>query len=113
MIDLWEAQNNYVHGHTETKQNLRLKVKHQETFQNILAKKVHMRPCDHWLFPENPALFLATATANQPGTWIASRQCTVRHSIKAAQKDSTNRTPNIVMFFPPTYPEGEARLCRS
>ena len=113
MINLWEAQNKDIHGHTETEQNSRLKLKHQETFWNMLAKKVHMRPCNHWLFPENPALFLATATANQLGTWITSRRRTVRHSIKAAKRDSTNCTLNIATFSPPTHPEGVAWLCCS
>ena len=84
-IDLWETRNKDVHGHTKTEQNSRLKVKHQETSQNMLAKRAHMRPCDHWLFPDNPTLFLATATANQLGTWIVSRRRTIRHSIKAAK----------------------------
>ena len=114
MIDLWEAQNKDVHGHTaETQQNSRLKVKHQEIFQSMLAKKVHMRPCNHWLFPDNPALFLATATANRLGTWIASRRRTVHHSIKAAKRDSTNFTSNIATFFPPTHPDWVVRLRRS
>ena len=113
MIDLWEARNKDVHGHTKTEQNLRLKVKHRETFQNMLAKKVHMQPCDHWLFPDNPVLLLATATANRLGTWISSRHRAVHHSIKAAQRDSTNRTHNIATFFPPTHPEGVAQLHRS
>mmetsp|Transcript_20312 Transcript_20312/g.45388 ORF Transcript_20312/g.45388 Transcript_20312/m.45388 type:complete len:179 (-) Transcript_20312:53-589(-) len=64
MIDLWETRNKDVHGHTELEQNSRLKAKHQETFRNMLNKKARMRPCDHWLFPDNPALFLATASAN-------------------------------------------------
>jgi len=72
-----------------------------------------MCPCNHWLFLENPFLFLATATANRLGTWIASHRRTVRHSVKAAKKDSTKRTPNIAIFFPPTHPEGTAQLCRS
>ena len=31
-IDLWETRNKDVHGHTKTKQNSRLKAKHQQTF---------------------------------------------------------------------------------
>ena len=50
MIDLWEARNKDVHGHTKTEQNSRLKVKHQEIFRNMLAKKIQMRLCNHWLF---------------------------------------------------------------
>ena len=84
-IDLWETRNKDVHGHTKTKQNSRLKVEHQETVRHMLAQKIHMRPCNHWLFPDNPTLFLVTATANQLGTWIASRRHTVRYSIKAAK----------------------------
>ena len=112
MIDLWETRNKDVHGHTESEQNSRLKAKHQETFRRMLDKKAQMRPSDHWLFPDNPALFLATASANRLGTWIASRRRAVRHSITAAQRDSTHQTPNIVTFFPPTHPEGVARLRR-
>ena len=61
---LWETRNKDVHGHTETEQNDRLRVKHQATFCGMLAQKPHMRPSDHWLFPDNPEQFLATATAN-------------------------------------------------
>ena len=104
MIDLWDTQNK------DVQQNSRLKVKHQETFRTMLSKKIQMQPCDHWLFPNNPALFLVSATANQLGTWIASRRCAIRHSIKAAQKDSTNCTQNIATFFPITHPEGVAWL---
>ena len=85
--DLWEIRKKDVHGHTETKQNSRLKAKHQETFKTMLAQKLDMRPCNHWLFPENPTLFLATTTAHRLGTWIASRHHTVRHSVKAAKKE--------------------------
>jgi len=69
-------------------------------------------PCDHWLFPANPSLFLTTATANRLGTWIASRRRAVRHSIKAARRDASTNTPNIVTFFPPARPEGAAQLRR-
>ena len=85
MIDLWETRNKDVHGHTESEQNFCLKAKHQETFRNMLNKKAQMRPCDHWLFPDNPALFLATASANRLRTWIASQRRAVQHSITAAQ----------------------------
>ena len=111
-IDLWETRNKDVHGHTETEQNARLKIKHQATFCEMLAKKVHMRPCDHWIFPDSPTLFLTTATAKHLGTWIASRRRIVRHSVKAATRDATTNTPNIVTFFPPASPEGAARLQR-
>ena len=111
-IDLWETRNKDVHGHTETERNARLKLKHQATFRKMLAKKVHMRPCDHWLFPDNPTLFLTTATANRLGTWIASRHRAVRNSVKAARRDATTNTPNIVTFFPPARPEGAAQLRR-
>ena len=64
--------------------------------QNMLVQKMLMRPCDHGIFPDNPTLFLSTATANQPGIWIASHCRTMQHSVKASKKDSTNRMPNIV-----------------
>ena len=71
-IDLWETRNKDVCRHTETKENARLKTKHQGTFQRMLDQKVQMRPCDHWIFPDKPTLFLAKSTANRLGTWITS-----------------------------------------
>ena len=108
MIDLWETRNKDIHGHIESEQNSSLKAKHQETFQTMLNKKTRMRPCNHWLFPNNPAFFLATASANRLGTWIASQRRAIRHSITAAHQESINQTPNIITFFPPTHSEGVA-----
>ena len=56
-IDLWETRNKDMQGHTKTEQNSRLEAKHQKTFRNMLAQKLNMRSCDHWLFPDNPTLF--------------------------------------------------------
>ena len=112
IIDLWETRNKDVHGHTETEQNDRLGVKHQATFRGMLAKKPHMRPSDHWLFPDNPTQFLATVTASRLGTWIASRRRAIRNSVKAAARESTTHTRNITTFFPPARPASVAQLCR-
>ena len=58
----------------------------------------------HWLFPDNPILFLLTATASWKSelTWNMDRippsYCPPQH-FKAAKRDSTNCTPNITFFF--------------
>ena len=65
MIDLWDTQNK------DVQQNSRLKVKHQETFRTMLSKKIQMQPCDHWLFPNNPALFISIGHSKP--TWHVDR----------------------------------------
>ena len=46
-----------------------------------------MCPCDRWLFPNNPTLFLTTATANGLGTWIASGDKSSTETVEVGAND--------------------------
>ena len=98
-LDLWEAQNNDVHGHTKSEQTTRLKALHQITACRMMAQKPLVQPT-RWMLPDNPDTFLETATANRLGTWIASHRKTNKNSAKRAKKESSRGTSNIRSFFP-------------
>ena len=101
-LALWEACNNNVHSHTESKQNTRLKAQHQITACPFMEQQPLVRPSDQWIFPDNPDTFLETATGNRLGTWIASRRKAIKNSADMAEKESSRGTANITSFFTPT-----------
>jgi len=81
-LDLWETRNTDIHGHTKTEQTTRLQTQHRITARRMMTQQPLVRPSDQWMFPNDPDAFLATATANRLGTWIASRRKTIKHSAK-------------------------------
>ena len=77
-----------------------------------MTQQPMVRPSDQWMFPTDPDAYLETATAHQLGTWIASRQKTIKNSAKMAAKESSQGTANITTFFQPTNPGGVAQMRR-
>ena len=78
----------------------------------MMTQNPLVRPSDQWMFPNVPDTFLETATAHRLGTWIASRQKTIKNSAKMAKKESSRDTANINTFFNPTNPDNVARMRR-
>ena len=95
MIDLWNLQNEEVHGKTvnerEQKRKHRLLKKIDECFATI----TEIQSSNRCLMLENRDAFVESSTSNDLVEWLASHQKMIKNSIEKWKKRSEKESRNI------------------
>ena len=95
MIDLWNLQNEEVHGKTVNEREQKRKHHLLKKIDECFAKITEMRPSDCCLMPENRDDFVESSTSNDLAEWLASHHKMIKNSIEKWKKRSEKGSRNI------------------